>query len=345
MKCGITAIDRLMTDATAPSIDATDRAAVGAVQALLAGHGFRGLPSLLDPLSGTLGPTTRASVSTFRTAQGMAASDEIDSPTLRALVALPASTPVISPAYLALVLDLTFTGLLPVAVVTMQLEGGGRFTAANWNTDRCGLSFGLIQWAQKPGRLHELLLAMDTALPDRFTQILGAGDPDLARRLLLHTAKVSGGIDPRTGVTIDPVFDLTAEPWRSRFVAAGQEPAFQKQQVATALDAFQLSLRHLQQTATVVTSQRGIAAMLDVANQFGDAGAASVASAAMVPGMTEAEFLAAVGSETVARVSRQYGADSPEARSTANRRQLVQTTAWLSDEPLDPASLDDSISH
>jgi hypothetical protein len=83
----------------------------------------------------------------------------------------------------------------------------------------------------------------------------------------------------------------------------------------------------------VVTSERGLTAMLDVANQFGDAGARSVAAAVMKAGMTEAEFLLAMENETVARVSRKYGAASAEARSTANRREAVRTTAWLTDAP------------
>jgi peptidoglycan hydrolase-like protein with peptidoglycan-binding domain len=331
MNCGIASIDRLMSDASGPSIDASDREAVGAVQALLSGHGYRGLPSLLDPSCGMFGPATRAAVTSFRTAQGFAASELVDGPTVRALVTVPASTPVLSRAYLALVLDVSFSGLLPVAAVTMQLEGGGRFGAANWNTDRCGLSFGLIQWAQKPGRLHELLLAMDTAHPDLFTGILGGGDPELARALLLHTAKASGGVDPRTGVTTDVRFNLIDEPWRSRFLAIGREPVFQKQQVTSALDAFEQSLRRIRRTTPVVTSQRGLTAMLDVANQFGDSGAASVTRAVMKPGMTEPEFLLALESETVARISQKYGAGSPEARGTGNRRQLVRTTPLLSD--------------
>lgn len=331
MDCGIAAIDRLMSDASAPSIEATDREAIGAVQGLLSGHGFRGLPSLLDPSCGTLGPATRAAVTAFRTSQGLVSSDRVDAPTVRALVKVPARAPVLSRAYLALVLDVSFSGLLPLAAVTMQLEGGGRFGAANWNTDRCGLSFGLIQWAQKPGRLHELLLAMDTADPDLFTRILGDGDPDLARRLLRHTAKPSGGVDSRTGVTMDPRFDLVAEPWRSRFVAIGREVAFQKQQVVCAIDAFEESVRRIRRSTPVVTSQRGLTAMLDVANQFGDSGAASVAKAVMKPGMTESEFLLAIEAETVARVGKKYGADSAEARGTASRRQLVRTTPLLSD--------------
>lgn len=333
MNCGIDSIDRLMLDASAPAIDGTDREAVAAVQALLRGHGFPRMPSLLDQSFGTLGPATRAAVTAFRATQKLAASDAVDAATMRALVTVPAVTPVLSHAYLALVLDVDFSGILPVAAVTMQVEGGGRFTAANWNTDRCGLSFGLIQWAQKPGRLHELLLAMDTAHPDLFTQILGGGDPGLARALLLHTAKASGGVDPRTGVTIDPRFDLVAEPWRSRFLAAGREPIFQKQQVTTATDAFDQSLGLIRRAVPLVTSQRGLAAMLDVANQFGDSGAASVARAVMTTDMTESAFLLAIEAETVDRVGRKYGVDSAEARSTANRRQLIRTTPWLTDEP------------
>ena len=334
MNCGITALDGLMSNASGPPIERTDRDAVGAVQALLSGHGFHGMPSMLDASCGLFGPQTEAALIAFRATHGLAASAVVDAATLHALVTVRASTPVLSPAYLGFVLDLSFTGLLPMAVVTMQLEGGGRFCAANGNTDRCGLSFGLIQWAQRPGRLHELLLALDTAHPDLFTQTFGGGDAELARALLTHTAKPSGGVDPATGVTTDSRFDLVAEPWCSRFRAAGREPVFQKQQIAVAIDAFEQSLRRIRETTPVVTSQRGLTAMLDVANQFGDSGAAAVARAVMRPGMTEREFLVTLESETVARVSRKYGDGSPEARGTANRRQLVRTTPWLSDLPV-----------
>ena len=86
----------------------------------------------------------------------------------------------------------------------------------------------------------------------------------------------------------------------------------------------------------LVTSERGLAFMLDVANQFGDNGAKSVAAAAtkgLKPAATEADFLAAVSRETVARVGRQYGAASAEARSTSNRREAMRTTPWLADVP------------
>jgi len=73
-----------------------------------------------------------------------------------------------------------------------------------------------------------------------------------------------------------------------------------------------------------------------MANQFGDNGAKSVAAAAtktLKPGATEADFLAAVGRETVVRVARQYGAASAEARSTSNRREAMRTSKWLADVP------------
>jgi hypothetical protein len=333
MKCGIAAIDRLMADASAPAVDAADRPAVAAVQSLLTGHGFRGLPTPLDRSSGILGPLTRTAVSAFRSARHFVVSDVIDAPTVRALVTTPATSAVLSRAYVTLVLGVDFSGILPLAAVTMQLEGAGRFGAANWNTDRCGLSFGLIQWAQRPGRLHELLRDLHGANPQRFGQIFAAGDSPLAEGLLTHTAKASGGVDRMTGVTTDPRFDLVAEPWLSRFIAAGREPVFQRQQIVTATDAFRRSLQSIRPTVPVVASERGLAAMLDVANQFGDAGARAIAAEVMKPGMTETEFLLAMENETVARVGRKYGAASLEVHSTANRRALVRTTSLLTDGP------------
>ena len=81
----------------------------------------------------------------------------------------------------------------------------------------------------------------------------------------------------------------------------------------------------------LVTSERGLAFMLDVANQFGDGGAHSIATTVARPGMTEAAFLEAAEAESVARVARQYGAESAESKSTQNRREAIRTTTFLSD--------------
>ena len=333
MECGIAWLDRLWTDDTAPPVAAGDRESIGAVQALLIGHGYTQLPTVLAQDCGVYGPQTVDAVRHFQTNSGLAMTGTVDAVTLRALATVPAISPFISSAYAAFVLEIPFTGLLRPATITMQIEGGGHFTAANWNTDRCGLSFGLIQWAQKPGRLHGLLAALQRSDPTRFTRIFGDGDPLVAQGLLAHTGGAGGGVDSVTGLTMDSRYDVIAEPWRSRFLTAGRDPVFQRAQVVEALAAFNASAERIRQSMPLVTSERALAFMLDVANQFGDAGANAVAAAVMTPGMTGSAFLAAVGQETVARVARQYGAASNQARSTANRREILRTTPWLADVP------------
>ena len=334
MSCGIVTLDRLWTDAAAPSIAPTDREAVGAVQSLLLGHGFSRMPTILARDCGIYGPQTIAALHSFQSDQDLAATGAIDRATLQALAKVPARSPVVSGAYAAFVLNISAAGLLRPATVTMQLEGGGRFAAANWNTDRAGLSFGLIQWAQRPGRLHELLVAFQRADQARFVRIFGAGDRLLADGLLTHTGGINGGVDRMTGVTKDKKYDLIAEPWRSRFLEAGRDPVFQRAQITDALAAFTTSAQRIRQTMPLVVSERALAFMLDVANQFGDNGAQSVVSTVMKTlktGASEGDFMAAVGGETVTRVARQYGSSSNEARSTSNRREVMRTTPWLVD--------------
>jgi hypothetical protein len=337
MGCGIVALDNLWNDAAAPSIAATDRESIAAVQSLLIGHGFDRMPTILSRDCGVYGPKTINALQEFQSDQNLSATGVVDRPTLLALAKIEAKSPVISSAYAAFVLGIAATGLLRPAAITMQFEGGGRFVAANWNTDRAGLSFGLIQWAQRPGRLHELLAAFQAADDARFVRLLADGDADLAAGLLTHTGSLNGGVDRMTGVTRDPRFDLIAEPWRSRFLAAGRDPVFQKAQIATALAAFDVSAQKIRRTMPLVVSERAMAFMLDVSNQFGDAGAQSVVSTVvprLKPGATEVDFLTAVGGETVARIGRQFGPASDEARSTSSRRDLMRTTPWLSDVPV-----------
>jgi hypothetical protein len=333
MECGIVALDRLWTDGTASPVAPSDRESVAAVQALLIGHGYNRLPTMLARDCGVYGPQTIGALQHFQTTRGLAMTGNVDGATLRALAQVPAISPVMSTAYAAFVLEIAFTSLLRPATMSMQLEGGGYFTAANWNADRCGLSFGLIQWAQRPGRLRELLLAFQGADPDRFVRIFGGGDGSVARGLLTHTGSANGGVDKVTGQTTDSRYSLIAEPWRSRFLAAGRDPVFQRAQVTAALAAFQTSATRIHDTMPLVTSERGLAFMLDVANQFGDAGAHAIATVVAAPGMAESAFLVAVGQQTVARVARQYGAASAEARATSKRRDVLRTTPWLADVP------------
>jgi hypothetical protein len=336
MGCGIVALDRLWTDAAAPPIAPTDRDSIAAVQSLLLGHGFASMPTVLSRTCGVYGPQTIAALQTFQSAQDLGATGVVDRATLKALATVPAKTPVISTAYTAFVLQLDTSGLLRPATITMQFEGGGRFAVSNLNTDGAGLSFGLIQWAQRPGRLHELLSAFQTADPALFTKVFGDGDAALAQGLLAHTDGINGGVDAITGETNDSQYDLIDEGWQERFQAAGREPVFQRTQILTALNAFSLSAQRIRTTMPMVKSERALVFMLDVANQFGDAGAQSIVSKLMKTlkaGASEGDFLAAVGGETIARVARQFGPASKVAQSTSNRRDIIRTSPLLADSP------------
>ena len=77
-----------------------------------------------------------------------------------------------------------------------------------------GLSFGIIQWAQKPGSLGVLLAEMQRTNPARFATTFGPDWP----ALLQTTA--AGSLAPVGGQV------LWREPWVSRFQAAGRDPVF-----------------------------------------------------------------------------------------------------------------------
>jgi hypothetical protein len=231
-----------------------------------------------------------------------------------------------------MVLDIAFTGMVRLVSLTSQFEGAGLFAAVNRNTDRAGLSFGLIQWAQKPGRLRELLQAFSDRERALYVQIFGGGDEVLAQSLLTHTAGTRGGTDA-SGHTLDPRFDLVSDEWVSRFREAGTTPALQRVQLDCASAAFTTALTRLQLVAPQLHSERAVAFMLDVANQHGDGGAADILRTVMRPGIAEADLLLAVERESVARVQRQFG-DGAEVRSTENRRSAFRTTTLLSDAAL-----------
>lgn len=328
--CGISRIDDLncgAASATAIRTGDLDRDSVGLFQQMLAGMGQAGLPNLLSPDYGIFGARTAAAVQTFRAAQGLPPGDELDSQCLQALVQGTATVPVASRGYLTLVLDISYTGLAKILSVVAQMEGAGKFSALNLNTDKAGLSFGLIQWAQKPGRLTEILKAFQKASPSDFSRIFGDGDAGLASRLIAHTQKLKGGIDPATGLTTDSAFDLISEPWVTRFRQAALFKPFQKVQVQTALDDFSDSLKIVQAYAPELTTERAVGFMLDVANQFGDGGLHSIYDAVAQSGMLIGDLLQAIADESVARIQ------DPWKLGTQARRQHFLTTTFLSDGP------------
>ena len=330
---GLDRIDRLLAGSSGPAIGEgeADAKAVGVVQDLLIGHGFRGLPGLLGRGHGRFGPQTVAAVARFQTAGGLAETGAVDGATLKRLVELPAAEPVASRGYLALVLDFSWAGFVRLVSLTAQFEAAGCFTAINANTDKAGLSFGLIQWAQKPGRLAELLGAFFAADAARFVEVFGAGDVALAKGLIAHASKPRGGTDAG-GRAKDSRFDLVREPWRARFLAAGRDRAWQRVQMNQAVRAYRVSFDRIRAFAPAVRGERAIAFLLDLSNQHGNAGAESICKSSLRPGISEADLLAKMEAESVARVRRQFG-DGAVVESTRARRQAFRESALLSDAP------------
>jgi hypothetical protein len=200
----------------------------------------------------------------------------------------------------------------------------------NLNTDKAGMSFGLIQWAQKPGRLAEVLEAFANASAADFANIFG-GDA-VSAKMVAHTQLTNGGIDPATGITTDPEFDLVKEPWVSRFRIAALFKPFQQAQVRTALKDFSASQSRIKQYAPQLTTERGIGFMLDLANQFGDGGARKIYQAVARDGMAIGDLLEAMADESVSRMQ------DPMKAGTQARRQHFLATAFLSDGPFDDAA-------
>ena len=98
--------------------------------------------------------------------------------------------------------------------------------AMNLDTDGSGLSYGIEQWAQKPGMLGVLLKNMYAADPNAFKQIFGLPWEEL---LSVTNAKDGAArMAPVGGVL------LWQEPWISRFKRAAQHPPFVEAQWQTA---------------------------------------------------------------------------------------------------------------
>jgi hypothetical protein len=231
-----------------------------------------------------------------------------------------------SRSYIALGLNLEISAMTYFMTLTTLFETNGRFKLLNANTDRAGLSMGVIQWAQKPQRLNELLTASHAADAGWFSNAVG-GD-DAAAGLLAHVAKPNGGVDP-SGATTDPDFDLVAEPWLSRFHAVALDPVFHGIQVSLATADFQSAFDQMKGQATLITSQRGTGFLLDVANQHGIGGALSIYDTVVSDGMAESDLLKAMCDESVNRMTAQFGAGSNEVQSTASRRDWFLTTPVL----------------
>ncbi|HEX8637052.1 MAG TPA: hypothetical protein VF692_03235, partial [Pyrinomonadaceae bacterium] len=258
----------------------------------------------------------------------------VDHWTMRRLAEETASSPRASRGYLALALNFEMTGLMRILSFVTLAEGAGKFAAFNPNTDKQGLSYGIIQWAQKPKRLHEIVEAFQAAQPELFKSIFGAS----ADAMVTHANLPKGGVDPATGETVDANFDLIRQPWKERFLNAALARPLQKIQIEKARAAFAAFIADLRTYATMIRSERGYGFMIDLGNQHGTTGAKRIYQAVFavpVPPANEAEALEKISLESTRRVQLQYpppagATESREERATRERRDFFRRTTLLS---------------
>jgi hypothetical protein len=198
------------------------------------------------------------------------------------------------PSSAAQALGLSDTQIDQIIDRTSKYEG--TYTSLNRNTDRAGLSFGFIQFAQKPGSLGQVLTEMSKKDPAKFNQIFG---PDAQQMLRVVTSPPNHGVDA-SGRAADPRFDLTQEPWLSRFEAAGKDPGFQGVQRDVARKSyFEPAMEIAREHG--IRSPEGLSMLFDTAVQQGRNGARRITASAArrrTPGMSEREYL-----EEVARTA------------------------------------------
>lgn len=104
-------------------------------------------------------------------------------------------------------------------------EHEGNHWSVQANLDGNGVSYGILQWTQKSGSLGRLLREMAATDPAAFGRFFGAS----WAKLLEVTGRAS--LETVDGVS------LWAEPWVSRFTAAGRWPAFQQVQSRVAAES------------------------------------------------------------------------------------------------------------
>jgi hypothetical protein len=313
LQCGEPTVDGLLSGdpAVPPLKEGDSSSSVGYVQDLLRGHGYNALPDPRVSGYGSYGPITARAVADYCLRNKLDGGAGTDSAVLRDLTTRPAPEAVFSPAYLPLVLDIPFSSLF---------ETRGAFHTLNLNTDRCGVSFGILQWSQRPGQLHSILEAGATESPASWQAIMGDSG------ILDYTARPDGGLNAE-GWAIDPAFELTKDPWKTKLLKLGADPEMQRAQFHLAASSYQAQLQRIESWAEGPKSERLLAFLLDLVNQFGPGRVARQFTTLAATGIAEEAIMQKLEDAFTALSRPEF---QPQVRA---RREFFRTTPLLSDQP------------
>ncbi len=200
---------------------------------LLRGHGYNLLPDPRVPWYGKYGLSTSHAVADYRRKNGLPAADCADSALLKDLVQRPAPKRAEYPAYVTLVMNVLFTPITRFVWLTSLFETGGAFGPAqpqHRSVRRFLRNSAMVAEARSTAQTASHV--PDTKSPPNGRIIGGIAG---STAILDHTAKPNGGVDAK-GNSIDPDFELTKDPWKSRLLALGASPAMQTVQLDLASD-------------------------------------------------------------------------------------------------------------
>lgn len=187
-------------------------------------------------------------------------------------------------------------------IVSVVSAHEGSYGAMNLNRDKAGLSFGIIQWSQKPGSLGVLLKAFNTADPLTFKRIFG---PHSAT-LLAETAKPKN-----QNVKIDGHY-LWESPWTDRFAVAGRNKQYRKVQKLVAVRDYMPGAEDGAKAAGWMT-ERMLALLYDRSVQQSPSTARRLGQAAS--GLTYRDALAKIAADAANRFRK-----TSDPRSSAWRK-------------------------
>jgi hypothetical protein len=296
-------------------VHAHDARTIGAIQDLLGGHGFRRMPLTKQEYYGRFGRATAQAIVDFQIQRGLPhasptpvppppgtgkkkkrkkpvldpATVQVDKSTLEKLLEPPVDEPAfkrkaaprIARVYLTQSLQQTWGMMLQSVVLTSLYEGEGQFWFPNRGQfDHAGLSYGVLHWAQRPGRLKELLTDMRVCDQAAMEQIFG-GAAKLSALLNFMQLPDYGLQAAPSNEPTDPHYRLTAEPWLGHFRRTCLREILQKRQVEKALVDYRANYALLRPAVDngaggfYLHSERAMTFFLDLANQFGVGSAAS----------------------------------------------------------------------
>ena len=334
-----------------------DAEAVAAIQDLLRGHNYQRVRDLrgktIVPKSkdkkkeaeerGVFGRYTTRALTDFRKNHNLGKPDDatVDADLLHSLVETQMKkNPRVNRLYVTLKLGLPWDNLTHILALIAAWEGSflTRITGLGEGGDKQGLSYGILQWTQRSGRLYRLLKEFKDKEDLIFRTTFGnpnerSGPTTLSDGLLAHT-KICRDTKTKkpvcqealndNGTSKDPKYKLNEEKaWLDKFETAGLDETLQRLQVKTALSDLGEQVKFIRGYVNgLIHSVRGYGLMLDASNQLGNDGAKDLFESAV-------EELGAASSDEKTLLAKMAEL-SPDKQQQKERRSFFATTELLS---------------